>query len=113
MTSQGSPFARFRRALSTGNLVIVRAVAKELPPLGLEDALSVLLLMEQAHDEAYERAADRWLARFVLERPSVSLADLRAGADALTGRHRIDRRKALAELCERHGLPRAGQALVG
>jgi hypothetical protein len=31
MTSQGSPYARFRRALKTRNLTIIRAAAAELP----------------------------------------------------------------------------------
>ena len=38
MTSQGSPHARFRRALRTGNIHIVRAAALELPQIGLADA---------------------------------------------------------------------------
>jgi hypothetical protein len=31
MTSQGNPWSRFQRALTTGNLTLVRAAAAELP----------------------------------------------------------------------------------
>lgn len=39
MTSQGSAYARFRRALERGNLLHVRAAAAELPQVPLEDVL--------------------------------------------------------------------------
>ena len=37
--SQGHPTAIFKRALQRGNLTVAEAVAKELPPLNLTDAL--------------------------------------------------------------------------
>ena len=78
--------ARFKRALTTGNLFPVRAAAKELPHMGLEDALTITLVMERQDDEVgFERAAAKWLARFVLEVPGLAPDDLRAGADALHG----------------------------
>ena len=69
MTSTGSPYARFKRALLTGNLAVVHAAAAELPAVDLADALSICLLMSARDDERYERAAVRWLARVALERP--------------------------------------------
>jgi hypothetical protein len=39
MTSDGSAYARFRRALNTGNPTLVIAAARELPQVGLHDAL--------------------------------------------------------------------------
>jgi hypothetical protein len=40
-TSQGRPYAIFRRALERGNLLVAEATAKELPPLNRTDALEV------------------------------------------------------------------------
>ena len=42
---KGGPYARFRRALDTGNLTLVRAAAAELPRVALPDALRVCVLM--------------------------------------------------------------------
>jgi hypothetical protein len=38
VTSQGSAYARFRRALLTGNVLLVTAAARELPQISLDDA---------------------------------------------------------------------------
>ena len=80
VTSQGSSYARFQRALATGNLLLIRAAAAELPPVELGEALSVCVAIRQAQPERFERAAMRWLARFCVERPSATLADLRAAS---------------------------------
>lgn len=68
MTSQGSAYARFRRALLTGNLAVIDAAARELPQVSLEDALRILVVMAAKGDERYERAAARWAARVTAER---------------------------------------------
>jgi len=106
MTSDGTAYGRFRRALRMGNLSQVRAAAAELPQVGLEDALAVVLLMDEHDDERYERAAVRWLARLVCERPQVGLADLGLGLTALEALpHNRDAAIAvLAEICARHGV---------
>jgi hypothetical protein len=39
VTSQGSAYARFRRALKTGNINVIRGAAAELPRVDLGDAL--------------------------------------------------------------------------
>jgi hypothetical protein len=44
---RGSSYARFRRALETENLTLVRAAAAELPTINLDDALRVCLLPEE------------------------------------------------------------------
>jgi len=115
MTSGGSPYARFRRALKTGNLALVRAAAAELPAVDLGDALSICLLMSADEDERYERAAVRWLARLALERPSLGLGDLREGLVAFEAlpHNPAGARQALADLCERVGLVEALRALRG
>ena len=82
MSSEGSPYARFKRALRTGNLALVRAAAGELTDVRLDDALLIACLIEEHDAEQFERAAVRWLGRFALERPSVRIEDLREGAVA-------------------------------
>jgi hypothetical protein len=68
VTSDGSPYARFRRALANGQLPMVYAAAAELPRVDLEDALEVCVLMARDGHPAFERAAVRWVARLCLER---------------------------------------------
>ncbi|HLM26726.1 MAG TPA: hypothetical protein VK304_07145 [Thermoleophilaceae bacterium] len=83
MTSQGAPYGRFKRALASGNLMQVRAAAAELPAVPLRDALEVCELLRRANPEVYERAALRWLARLLLERPGITLRELEQAARAL------------------------------
>ncbi len=78
MGDAGSPYARFRRALGTGDVTIVRAAALELPRVGLADALRVCYLMRRNPD-LYERAVVRWVGRFCLE----GRADLDAVQEAI------------------------------
>ena len=73
---KGGSYARFRRALESGNLTLVRAAAAELPTINLDDALRVCLLLRAADAALYERAAIRWLGRFALEHPGATLAML-------------------------------------
>ena len=115
MTSGGSPYSRFKRALLTGNLALVRAAAAELPAVDLADALAICLLMSARDDERYERAAVRWLARLVLERPGIGLSDLRDGLVAFEAlpHNPAAARQALAELCERLNLKGAMRLLRG
>jgi hypothetical protein len=82
VTSQGSPYARFRRALSTGNMLLIRASAAELGSVSLGDALSVCVAIRDAEPERFERAALRWIARYCVERPNVTLVEVRAAAEA-------------------------------
>ena len=113
MTSQGSPYARFHRALRIGRLSLVRDAAAELPRIDLDDALAICLLMEQQDAARFERAAVRWLARLSLEVPTVGIEDLRMGALAFQAlaENPLGARQALAELCARHGLVRAARSL--
>jgi hypothetical protein len=106
VTSDGTAYGRFRRALRMGNLAQVRAAAAELPQVGLDDALAVVLLMDAHDDERYERAAVRWLARLVSERSSVGLADLGLGLTALEAlpENREAAISVLTEICARHGV---------
>lgn len=82
MTSQGSAYSRFQRALATGNLAIIRAAATEVPRVNLSDALKVCRAIRSDEPASFERAALRWLARFCVERRDATLADVRAAAAA-------------------------------
>jgi len=83
VTSEGNPYARFRRALETGNEALVTAAALELPRIALEDALRICLVLRDGDPRRYERAAVRWLGRFALEAASATIDDLRRAAEAL------------------------------
>ena len=83
LTSDGNPYARFRRALATGNETLVVAAARELPQVSLDDALRICLVLRGGDAARYERAAVRWLGRFALEGRGVTIEDLRLAAQAL------------------------------
>lgn len=98
VTSQGSPHARFRRALTTGNLVIVEAAARELPQVALDDALAILVMLANVGDPRFDRAAARWIGRLLVETP----AGLREARYALALVERLPAcRDALQELARR------------
>jgi hypothetical protein len=68
MTSQGSAYARFNRALLTQNLALIDAAARELPHISLADALRILVVMARKRDDRFARAAAKWAARVASER---------------------------------------------
>ena len=106
VTSDGSAYTRFRRALDTGNPHIVIAAAKELPQIALDDALRVCLVFRDGDPQRFERAAVRWLGRFALEARGVSIDSLRAAADALDAlRERTpEAMEKLQAICAAHGV---------
>jgi hypothetical protein len=83
MTSDGSPYARLKRALELGNLLLVRATAAELGWITLPDALAILELIEEHEEERFDAAAVRWVGRLALEAPGVTLAQLGTALAAL------------------------------
>ena len=118
MTSQGSPLIRLRRALETGNPLLVEAAARELPRLELAEALAVSLTFLAAGDaDRYRRAAVRWHGRYTLEvRPSPAEAELALAALlalAATGPEAPASAHALASLFESRGLTREEHAIDG
>ena len=115
VSSSGSPYARFRRAVASGNLSLVHAAAAELPHVDLQDALRICLLMSDQADERYERAAVRWLARASLETPTMRLDDLRQGLVAFEALpyNQAAARDLLAQLCAAHRLEGAVRVLSG
>jgi hypothetical protein len=111
--SEGSPYARLRRALDHSNLTEALAAAGDLPHVGLVEALELVLLVCDRAPEKYERAVLRWCVRFVRETPGVSLADAQAilALLALLPTRREQAAHALSDLLYRRGLERACEAL--
>ena len=106
VSSEGSPYARFRRALKTGNEALVVAAALELPHVALDDALQICLVLRNGDPDRFERAAVRWLGRFALEARTVTIDDVREAASALDDlpQRAADAMERLARLCVAHGV---------
>ena len=93
MTSQGTAHGRFQRAIHRRHVQAAEMAAREMGGLSLADALLLCELLANVDPARYERAALRWLQRFIDERwPPLTEVALAASA--------------LAEL--RHGNRNAG-----
>lgn len=73
MTSQGSAHGRFQKALRARNVFQAELAAREFGTLPLAEALHLLFLYAESEPIKYERAALRWLGRYVVEGKAVSL----------------------------------------
>jgi hypothetical protein len=82
-TSQGHLYGQFRRALERGNLMQASALARELPQVGLADALQLCLLIHDKQPDRFEPAALRWLGRLAFERPRLTLREAHLATAAL------------------------------
>ena len=67
MTAQPSAHVRFRRAIERRALWLAEDAARELPSLSLEDALELVHLYSEKESPKYEKAALRWLGRYLAE----------------------------------------------
>ena len=85
MTSQGTTHGRFSRAIASRNVRNAEDAAFELGALALEDALALVYLYADAGNPKYERAALRWLARYLGE-SSPTLLDVAHVAGLLAER---------------------------
>ncbi len=104
------PYVMFRSALDSGNLERVILLARDMPPMRLDDALRVVLLMRDGSEQRYEAACVRWLGRFALEGRDVKVEDVQEAAEVL-GHLRSSPASAmeqLLELCMAHGVARSG-----
>jgi hypothetical protein len=114
VTSDGSAYTRFQRALAARNPLLIRTTAADLPRVELGDALAIALVLLDVEPERYGRAAARWHARFCLEVKGVDLAEssaVLALLGGLTGASQVGAAQALASVCETHGIPRAAKAI--
>jgi hypothetical protein len=97
VTAQGHPRAIFSRAIERGNLVAAEASAREIGSLTLEEALRLLFLYAEKEPIKYERAALRWLARYVTDGEAVSLLKAQLALSGLA-ELRAGKREAAAKL---------------
>jgi hypothetical protein len=97
MTSQGTAHGRFQRAIQRRHLNAAEMAAREIGGLSLEDALSLCELLASLDSARYERAALRWLQRFVDERLP-PLAEVALAASALAEVRHGDRTIGLETL---------------
>jgi len=65
MTSQGTARGRFQRAIHARHVQHADMAAREMGGLSLADALLLCELLANTDPARYERAAQRWLQRFI------------------------------------------------
>jgi hypothetical protein len=114
VTSQGSAYGRFRKALERGNVTEALSAASELRYVGLLEALELCLLLRDKAPQKYGRAAVRWHSRFARELPAVSVEDSQAvlaALGAIAGDHGQSAARALAEVLNGLGFEQAGEVL--
>jgi hypothetical protein len=113
VTSQGSAYSQFRRALERRNFLLAWTLAAELPKVPLADALALLLLALDQQPWRFETAAPRWHARLCNEAPlALAEAQLAVSAlDALAGPGASAGAQALVAICDGHGLEDAVEVL--
>jgi hypothetical protein len=112
MTAQGHPRAIFQRAVERGNLVVAEATARELGQLTLEEAVRLLFLYAEKEPVKFERAALRWLSRYLTEGKAVSLLKAQLALSALAELRAGEREaaaKILTELVRRSSRPHKRQ----
>jgi hypothetical protein len=86
MASQGTAHGRFQRAIKRRHLLVAEIAAREMGGLNLAEALDLTLLIRETDRWRYERAAVRWLERFIEERqPTLSEIALASAALAEVG----------------------------
>jgi hypothetical protein len=114
VTSRGSPYMRFRRALDRGNVLEALSSASELEHVGLTEAIELCLLLRDKEPARYTQAALRWHARYCRE-AKVTFEEAQAVLAALAllaGGRKRNAAFALAELLSRRGLERPCEVLV-
>ena len=82
---KGSPGAIFWRGIERDNLGVAETVAREFPTLPLDYALALVHLYGRKRHERYERAALRYLERYLAE-TNASLEDVAGVAVLLAER---------------------------
>ena len=65
--AQPHAHVRFRRAIERRALWLADDAARELPNLSLQDALQLVHLYAERGSPKYEKAALRWLERYITE----------------------------------------------
>jgi len=116
VSSHGSSYAAFRRALDAGQATSALVAARSLPQVGLRDALELVLLLAAADESRFPLAAARWHGRFVCEVRGVELTESAAllACLAAVGHPGVRPRAApaLAELLARRGQEPLAEAVL-
>jgi hypothetical protein len=67
VTAEAHAHVRFRQAIERRALWMAEDAAREMPELSVEDALQLVHLYAERGSPKYERAALRWLERYLAE----------------------------------------------
>jgi hypothetical protein len=114
VTTQGSPYMRFRRALDRRSVTEALSAASELQHVGLAEALELCLLIRDKEPKRFHRAALRWHGRYCRE-VDVGLEEAQAVLATLVllaGERKRNAAFALADLLSRRGPERPCETLV-
>jgi hypothetical protein len=106
MTSQGTAHGRSQRAIRDRHLRRASMAAREIGTVRLADALALTLLTAELEDDRWPRAAARWLGRFILESPAMTIGEAALVAAAIQELAGGDSRLAaetLRQLAATHG----------
>ena len=87
MTAEANAHVRFHRAIERRALWAAEDAARELPNLPLEDALQLVHLYAERGSPKFEKAAMRWLGRY-LDESSPSLEQFARVVANLASRER-------------------------
>jgi hypothetical protein len=115
VTSQSSPYGRFRRAIDRGNTLQALSAAAELKHVALADALELVLLLARNDPPRFQRAVLRWHARYCQELGVDDPGEAQAMLSllfALRGPSKNAAARALAELLHARQFGRAAEALT-
>jgi hypothetical protein len=80
--------------------------ARELGTVSLADALALTLLTAEVGDDLWPRAAGRWLGRFIVESPAITIGEgglAAAAIQELAGRESRLAAETLRQLAATHG----------
>jgi hypothetical protein len=92
--------ADFQRAVQQRNVMRAEAAARQLGQLPLDQALRLVFLYAEKEPIKFERAALRWLARYVTEGKAVSLLKAQLALSALAELRAGEREAAAKMLME-------------
>lgn len=82
MPTTGELVARYRRAVVAEDVAAAISAAGEMPYVGLGDSLDLVRLLARKADPRFDRAANRWLSRFVAEK-GASVGELQVATAAM------------------------------
>ena len=98
VTSEGHPGARLQRALAVGNLTAAEQAAFEVAFVPLAEARALVELYAEKGDRKFERAALKYLRRY-MDEADPSLADVAQVAALLAERDLMMRSPRAVEDC--------------